>query len=331
MRKFITPKYNEVLEKKVSNNETSFVLQPLERGFGNTMGTALRRVMLSSIHGVAPFAIKARGVQHEFQSIDGVKEDVVQLVLNLKRVRFVYDKDIFPSGDVITISLSKTNADAEVTGASLTLPNGVTIVNPDEYIATVSKKGSLEFEMFLTSGRGYQAFEENKEFIKRVSSKINSKIQTGSLIAIDSDFSPVKKVSFNVAELNSSSPSIEEKLEISIQTDESVEAKEILAESSQILIGYLNVLEDISNLDKENLFMDSDDQKPKEKAPIPISELELSIRSLNSLQRAGYKTLEELSTINAKELGDIKNLGAKSKDEILEKLSQYGITLEEDK
>lgn len=330
MQKFQMLNYNEVIKKKINDYETSFIIQPLERGFANTMGNAIRRVLLSSISGVAPFAVKIKGAQHEFQTLPGVKEDVVKLILNLKKVRFFYNRELFQSKDVIKLTLKSEKN--KVYAKDFELPVGLEVVNPDEYIATLSKNGSIKLELFLTAGRGFNSFEDNKEFVKTISSKIESKIEIGSLIAIDSDFSPVEKVSFEVIELNTSSAVIQEKLIINIKTDKSVEAKDVLSEGAQILKEHLDVIANVSNLDKQDIFVNQEEVKkrPVNKS-IPLSQLELSVRSFNSLKRAGYNTLEDIADLSIPQLSEIRNLGKKSEEEIIEKLSQFGVTLQEDK
>ena len=328
MNKFAKLNYSELETKKISDFESSFALQPLERGFGNTIGNAVRRTLLSSISGVAPFAVKIADVDHEFQTISGVTEDAVQLILNLKEVRFIYNREVFKDGEVVKVSLKAKKG--EVTAKDFTLPAGVEIVNQDEYIATVSDKATLELEMFLTSGRGFLTFEENKTTIKELEPKIDSKLKSGTIIAMDSDFSPVVNVAYESIELNSSSTIIEEKLTINVKTDGSVESKDAIAEAAHILGSHLAILADVSNIDHEEVFEETDNsEKAKTKKTISINMLDLSVRSYNCLKRAGYETLEDLSELTMKELTSIKNLGKKSVDEIIAKLEEHEVILGE--
>ena len=328
MTKFAKLNYSELETKKINNFESSFTLQPLERGFGNTLGNAVRRTLLSSISGVAPFAMKATNVDHEFQTISGVTEDAVQLVLNLKDVRFVFNREIFKEGEVVKVTLKAKKG--EVFAKDFTLPAGVEIVNPDAYIATTSKNDALELEMFLTAGRGFLSFEENKNTVKELMPQIDSKLKSGTIIAMDSDFSPVVNVSYESVELNSSAIIIEEKLTINVKTDGSVEAKDAIAEAAHILTSHLQVLSDVSNINQEVIFDEfaKSDSKKSTKT-ISISMLDLSVRSYNCLKRAGFETLEDLSKLTLKELTVIKNLGKKSVEEIINKLEEHEITLEE--
>ncbi len=328
MQKFQILNYNEVIKKKINNYETSFTIHPLERGFANTLGNSVRRILLSSITSIAPFAIKIKGAQHEFQTLPGVKEDVVKLILNIKKIRFFYNRELFKDEDVVKIVL-KTDK-SKIYAKDFEIPTGLEIVNLEEYVATLAKNSTINLELFLTSGRGFVSFEENKDFIKTVSGKIDSKIELGTLIAIDSDFSPVQNVSFDVVELNTSSAIIQEKLIINVKTDKSVDAKDALAEAAQILKAHFDVMANVSNLDKQEIFMNQEEvrKKPPTKV-IPLSQLDLSVRSFNSLKRASFNTLEEVSALTIKELHEIRNLGKKSAEEILEKLEEFGIILQE--
>lgn len=328
MEKFSKLSYKEVETKKVNAHETSFVLKPLERGFANTLGNAVRRTLLSSISGVAPFAVKISGAEHEFQTLPGVSEDVVQLILNLKTLKFEYNKEIFKDEEVIKVSLKA--GEGEIAAKDLTLPPGVNVVNPDHYIATTAKAKALELESFLIAGRGFISYEENKTTIEKRANQIESSLKSGKLIAIDSDFSPVERVSYDAVELNSSSAIIQEKLTINVKTDGSVTAEDAVAQAAQILSAHLAILADVSNLEPETVFQDisEEDKKPASK-PVSITSLDLSVRSYNCLKRAQIETLDDLAKLSKRELGNIKNLGARSIDEIIEKLSENGITLEE--
>ena len=185
-------------------------------------------------------------------------------------------------------------------------------------------------EIFLTSGRGFRSFEENKSFVKEVSSNLESQITDGAIIAVDSDFSPVVNVSYDSVELNSSSSIIEEKLTMNVKTDGSVQSKDAISEASKILIGHLETIADVSNLEHEVSFEENSNSEAKQQnKSIPISMLDLSVRSYNCLKRAGYETLESLSKLNRKELEDIKHLGKKSVEEILSKLEERGVSLKE--
>ena len=328
MEKFAKLKYSEVKTKKINKNETSFTIQPLERGFGNTLGNAIRRIILSSVSGVALFALKIEGVEHEFQTISGITEDVVQLILNIKSIKFVYNKEIFKDLEIVRVSLDHKSG--KIKASDLTLPVGIEVVDGDVKIATAAKNKNLKFELFLIPGRGFISFEENKIRLKEFASKIESKISDGALIAIDSDFSPVENISYDSVELNSSSAIIEEKLTINVKTNGSIDAKSAISQASNILIEHLQVMANVGNLEKEEIFKQKEDlEKINIVKPIPIAQLDLSVRSYNCLRRSGLDTLEDLSKLTIPELESIKNLGKKSVDEIIEKLAKNNVILKE--
>lgn len=326
MEKFTKLNYTEIETKKVSDFETSFAVAPLERGFANTLGNAIRRILLSSVSGVAPFAVKAAGVDHEFQTIEGVKEDAVQLVINLKKVRYIFNEEVFREGEIIKVSLNAS--DKVATAADLILPAGVEIVDGDVVIANIAKTGTLELELFLITGRGFIPFNENKENIKKHSVKMDTKIKTGSFIAMDSDFSPVVNVSYEAVELNTSAAIIQEKLTLNVKTDGSIEAKEAVAQATHILISHLEILSNVENITKDEIFKETViESKETLTESILISSLNLSVRSYNCLRRASFVSLDQLAGITSEELVNIKNLGKKSVDEIISKLEEYDIKL----
>ena len=325
MEKFNKLNYAEVEMDKISDYETSFIVSPLERGFANTLGNAMRRVLLSSISGVAPFAVRIEDVDHEFQTIAGVTEDVVKLILNLKNVKLFYNKEVFTDEEVIKITLNAPSG--EVRAKDFILPIGVEIVDPEQIIAHTSKKNALKLELFLKSGRGFIAFSENKENLKKWQNKIESDLKSGSIIAIDSNFSPVDRVSYESVELNTSAKNIEEKLVLNVKTDNSVKAKDVVAQGANILLSHLKILSDPENLN-EKVF---EDQSKKEDVSAvkkqSIVTLDLSVRSYNCLKRSGIETLDQLADLSIDELKAIKNLGSKSMQEILDKLKQNDIVL----
>ena len=329
MEKFAKLRYTELETKKVSPFETTFTLTPLERGFANTIGNAIRRTLLSSVSGVAPFAIKVEGVDHEFQAVEGIKEDVVQLILNIKEVRFIYNHEVFQEGEIIKISLKAK--EGEITASDLILPAGVELADKNMFIADVAKGGTLNLEIFLRSGRGFVTFEDNKDIVKSFGAKIETTLKTGKIIAVDSNFSPIDKINYTSTELNTSAGVIQEKLTLDIKTDGSVEAKDALAQANQILIQHLLVLSDVSNIEDDAIFIDGIEAKKDEsKDVVDISSLNLSVRSYNCLKRAGNTTLEQLSKMTLEELVNTKNLGKKSVEEIVDKLKEFDIVLKGD-
>lgn len=325
MQKMAKIQYREEKTNKLSDYHTSFEIQPLERGFANTLGTALRRTILSSISSVAPFAIKINNVEHEFETLENVKEDIVTILNNLKRIKFVYNEEVFLDGVPVKVSFESTTT-GDITAQDINLPSGVSIINPDQYIASISEKNALNFEMYLISGRGFIDFESNKKRILEFGPKLESKLSSGSFLAVDSDFSPVINVNFTASELNSSASVIQEKLDFHIETNGTVEAKDAIAAGAKILMAHLGIIANVDNLDlnPSDYF---EEEKVKEEQPkvnsADINTLDLTIRSLNALRRAGYTKVSDVQALTEDELENIKNLGKKSVQEIIEKIKNH--------
>ena len=323
MEKFNKFKYKEPSIQKVSDFQSTFTVSPLERGFGNTIGTAIRRVLLSSVSGVAMFAIKIKGVQHEFQTMTHIKDDVVQLIFNLKGINITYDPKIIDTNSILKITLKAK--EGEVLANQLEVPAGLTILNPNHHITQISKTGKLEIEIFIKAGRGFVSFDQNKENLKLWEAKLESKLKSGQFIAVDSDFSPVELVSYSVEKLNTKSVIEEEKLIIDLKTNGTRTAKDILAEAADILSSHLSILGNAENI-TEDIFEEKVEVDNKSKLlSYSISSLDLSVRSYNSLKRAGIEKISDLAKMSHGEINTIKNLGKKSLEEILEKLVELGI------
>ncbi|WP_406617495.1 DNA-directed RNA polymerase subunit alpha [Mycoplasmopsis adleri] len=315
---------------KNQTNEVTFSIKPLERGFGNTIAVALRRVVLSNITSLALFAIKIENVAHEFQTIPGIVEDVTAIIMNLRKVRFQYDPQYIKDGDIVKVSL-KADQPGVVTSRNLVVSNpSVEIVNKTTPIATLNAKGTLNLEMFLRLGRGFMSNEENKKFLQNdalFTSKIESNIRRGLYIATDSNFNPVDKVSYSVHELNSSSNKIEEELKFSITTDGTVTPKYVIQQACEILVAHFAI---IGKVDQMKLQVFEGDKVQKEEPvenDLDISQLGLSVRSLNALRRINKTKISQIAAMTLEELEQTKNLGKKSLDEIQECLKQNGYSL----
>lgn len=315
--------YKELVAEKINDFNTTFVIEPLARGYANTMGTVLRRTLLSSITSVAPFAIKINNVEHEFQTISGLKEDAITLVRNIRNIRFVYNPELFENENLAKISF-KSNKEGEIFAHDIPSVPGLDIVNKDQYIANIAKGGSLEFDLFLRKGRGFIDFEENKSVISHYGSRLESSIKNGQFLAIDSDFSPVKKCAISFEELNSSSKLIEERLKINIETDGTLQAKDAIEQAAKIIVAHFQIIGNIDALETVKLFEDNKEKKEKDiKSSIPIEKLNLTIRSLNALRRAKYNTVEEIIKLSDEDLSNIKNLGKKSIEDIIQKRNEW--------
>ncbi|QGZ97463.1 DNA-directed RNA polymerase subunit alpha [Mycoplasma sp. NEAQ87857] len=316
--------------RQVGDFETTFVLQGLERGFGNTLGVALRRVLLSSITSLAPFCIRIEGVEHEFQTIKDVVEDVPTLIMNLRKVRFSYNPETILDTDIIKVTLFAEEK-GPINSHYLEVRNnlGIEVIDRNLHIADVMSDNALKLEIFLRPGRGFMSFEENKAFLAKKEAELDSDIKKGKFIAVDSNFSPIEKVNYNVVELNSSSNRIEEELEFNIKTDGTVKAKDALRTASEILIGHLQIIGDVENMEI-NLFEEEVKQEEtKEEDDIDINQLNLSVRSLNALKRIKKTKLSQIASMKLEELENTKNLGKKSIQEIIEKLREHGYELKE--
>lgn len=329
MKKYAKVYYNENTNKQISDFNTIFELKPLERGLGHTLGNALRRTALSSITSASVFAIKIAGIDHEFSVLDNVVEDVVTILNNLKKIRFRFNESLFEANPIQVVSFTGSKV-GQLRAKDITSTGGLEIVNIDQHIADVSKQGALQFELFICAGKGFVDFETNKKKVAELEGQLHSTLQTGSILAVDSDFSPVISVNYEASEINSSNPIVEEKLVLSLKTDGTVFAKDAIAEAAKILIAHLQIVSNTENLDikAEDFF---EEIKFKETAPkknsLDLSSLDLSVRSLNALHRAHYYKVSDIQELTREELENIKNLGKKSVQEIIEKLREHNIEL----
>ena len=300
----------DFVEESKSGNVGSFTLQPLERGYGTTIGNAMRRILLTSIPGAAITHLKIDGVQHEFSTLVGVKEDVADIIMNLKKVRFKLNDN---EPEKVTISLKgKTVFTAkQIQDAS----DQFTVLNPDEYITEVNSKGNLEIELRIGIGKGYVPSEDND--------KPNLSVGT---LSIDSIFNPVTKVTFNVQPVPGAKEPIEI-LSITVITDGSITAKDAISYSSTYLRDHLKFIEAISNPSVLEISDGVSDETIALRKLLnqTIDEMELSVRSYNCLQAAGIKYIYELVSKEENQMLKYKNFGRKSLTELVEKLDSMGL------
>ncbi len=299
----------ECLEVNDVNNYAKFVCEPLERGYGITIGNSLRRILLSSLPGCAITGVKIDGVLHEFSTIPNVVEDVPEIIINLKNVRLKFDEN---EEKVLRINFKD---EGEVTAADIETDGTVEILNPDLHIATVSKGGSLKIEMTADKGRGYNSAEKNK--------KSNQDI---SVLPIDSIYTPVKKVNYQVENTRVGQMVDYDKLIIEVWTDGSLKAHEALSLAAKVMTGHLELFIDLSEATKNTQVMIEKEEDKKEKVlEMSIEELELSVRSFNCLKRAGISTVEDLTAKSETDMLKVRNLGKKSFDEVTAKLHSLGL------
>ena len=299
------------LEIDNEKNYAKFVCEPLERGYGITIGNSLRRILLSSLPGCALKSVKIDGAQHEFTTIPDVVEDVPELILNLKMVRIKMDKN-----EEKTLRID-FDGEGEVTAGDIITDGTVEVLNPDLHIATVSKGGKLHMEMTADMGRGYNTAEKNK-----------TQNQPIGVIAIDSIYSPVKKVNYSVENTRVGQMVDYDKLTIELWTDGSLEPYEALSLAAKVLTEHLKLFVDLSETAKNTQIMIEKEENKKEKIlEMPIEELELSVRSFNCLKRSGISTVEDLANKTETDMMKVKNLGKKSLEEVIAKLHDLGLDL----
>ena len=293
-----------------------FVVEPLERGFGITLGNSLRRVLLSSLPGVAITSVKIDGVLHEFSTIPGVKEDVTEIVLNLKGVT----AKLYSDGPK-TVRI-EASGEGEVTAGSIRQDSEIEILNPDWHIATLAEGAQLIMELTFDKGRGYVPAERNKQNMEQV--------PVGTL-PIDSIYTPVLKVNPVVENTRVGQITDYDKLSLEVLTDGTISAKEAVSLAARVLTEHLNLFVNLSQEAIDAEIMVEKDDKGKEKAlEMTIEELDLSVRSFNCLKRAGINTVEDLINKSEDEMMKVRNLGRKSLEEVMAKLDSLGFTLTKD-
>jgi DNA-directed RNA polymerase subunit alpha len=320
-----------ITNESVDDNRGQFVVEPLDRGFGYTFGNSLRRVLLASLAGAAVTSVRIEGVAHEFSTVKGVTEDVTDIVLNLKGIvcRMHSDATEIEAPLVVT-------GPGDITARDIDLPSGVEILNPDAHIATLEKKTKLEMYLTIGRGRGYRPAEDNK-----------SPDQPIGVIPIDSIFSPVRRVAYSVEQARVGQRTDFDRLTLDIETDGSIDPQAALREAAEILISSLSIFTDEDRIEELRAGpggMTALDNgagagaaigAPGSRGGSPmddilIEELELGVRSYNCLKRAGIQTVGDLVSKSEGELAAIPNFGKKSIDEVIETLTQRGLTLRND-
>lgn len=303
----------DTVKLDVNGTYGMFVLAPLERGYGTTLGNSLRRVLLSSLPGVAVTSVKIDGVHHELSTIPGVKEDVTEIILNLKGLT----AKLYGEGPK-TIYIEAED-ECEVTAGDIKTDSEVDILVPDMHIATLGKDAKLYMEITIDRGRGYVPAEKNKQIF-------NLGID---VIAVDSIYTPVLKVNFRVEDTRLGQVTDYDKLILEVWTDGTVSAKEAVSQAANLLIEHLK---SFSNLSDESsitaeMMVEKDDKGKEKILEMTIEELDLSVRSFNCLKRAGINTVEDLINKSEEEMMKVRNLGKKSFDEVKEKLQSLGFDL----
>ncbi len=299
----------ECIETDEKRNYSKFVCEPLERGYGMTIGNSLRRILLSSLPGSAITSVKIDGVVHEFSTIKGVVEDVPEVIVNLKDVRLRMHENVEKT---MTIDFK---GPGEVTAGDIVADSSIEILNPELHIATVEEGETLHMDLTVARGRGYNTADKNK----------TDDMALGTL-PIDSIFTPVKKVNYKVENTRVGQRVDFDKLTIEVWTDGSLKPFEALSLAAKVMTSHLELFIDLSEAAKNTSVMVEKEESKKEKVlEMPIEELELSVRSYNCLKRAGISTVEDLAGKSQDDMMKIKNLGKKSLDEVTNKLISLGL------
>lgn len=314
MIEIIKPKISVEIDSEKAGRRAEFIVEPLERGFGTTVGNSLRRILLGALPGAAAVGIKIDGVQHEFQTIPGIKEDVVEIVLNIKNLAVKAhseDKDFM---SVMTIK--KSNAGI-VKAADIEHSSDIEILNPDLEICTMDEGASLDMEIFVGVGRGYVSAKENK-----------TPDQPIGYISIDSIFTPVERASYSVEAARVGQDINYDKLRIDVTTDGTSTPSEVISLSAKLLNDHINLFVGlVDSMSSREFLISRDDEQKHEKLEMSIDELELSVRSYNCLKRANINTVADLIKLTEEDMLKVRNLGKKSLDEVRKKIKELDLEL----
>ncbi|WHE08505.1 DNA-directed RNA polymerase subunit alpha [Thermoanaerobacterium thermosaccharolyticum] len=302
----------EIVEQSNDDTYAKFVIEPLERGYGITLGNSLRRMLLSSLPGAAAKTIKIDGVLHEFSTVPGVKEDVTEIILNLKELAVKLYTD---EPKIVRI---EAEGKGEVTAGDIISDGDVEIMNPDLHIATLSDNGKLNMEIELVKGKGYVPSDKNKEPNQPI-----------GIIPVDSIFTPVKKVSYNVENTRVGQVTDYDKLTMEVWTNGTISPKEAISLAAKILIDHFNLFTSFAeNYNDMEVLVEKPEKKTDKPLDMTIEELDLSVRSYNCLKRAGINTVQDLVQKTEEEMMKVRNLGKKSLVEVEQKLKALGLSLQ---
>ncbi len=311
---FEKPEY-EITEYDQKKNYGKFVIKPLERGFGTTLGNALRRVMLSSMPGSAVTSVKIEGVMHEFQKVDGIKEDVMNIILNIKSLVV---KNHSNDKKVMHLSVSKEGA---VTAADIEHDADVEIINPELVICNLVKGGKIDMELTVENGRGYVDAKENKRLMGG---------DIPGVIPVDSNYSPIEKVLPEVDPTRVGQNENYDKLTMYVYTNGSMTPEEAMALAGRILIEHFKVITDLNEIaDKTGIMAEKKVDTITKTLETPIEEIEFSVRAYNCLKRANINTMQDLIDMSENDVAKIRNLGKKSLKEVLDKVAEMGLKFHE--
>lgn len=302
----------ETADMKSDGTYGKFIVEPLERGFGTTLGNSLRRVLLSSLPGVAVTSVKIDGIQHEFSTIPGVKEDVTEIILNIKGLT----AKLYSDGPKVVCI--EAEGECEVTAGSIKADSEVEILDPSMHIASLGAGAKLYMEITLDKGRGYVAADRNKQTLQTAI----------GVIPVDSIYTPVLKVNYAVENTRVGQITDYDKLTIEVWTDGTISAKEAVSLAAKVLNEHLNLFVDLSDeVYRTEIMVEKDDNGKEKVLEMTIEELDLSVRSFNCLKRAGINTVEDLINKSEEDMMKVRNLGRKSLEEVISKLNSLGFNL----
>lgn len=317
MIKFEKPEY-KITEYIEDTHYGRFEFSPLERGFAQTLGTALRRVMLSSMPGTAITSVKITGVMHEFQKIEGIVEDVTSIVLNLKSVVLLNHSTDRNTTKKMTL---KSNKEGVITAGDIEHDSDLEIINPEQVICTLVKGGSIEMEMTVNNGRGYVEAKENEKLLENASVGV---------IAIDSNYSPIERIAFEPVPTRVGQNENFDKLVLDVYTNGSLKPEEAVALAAKILIEHLNIISDLNNITNiPEMMSEKKEDTITKTLETPIEEIEFSVRAYNCLKRAGINTVQDLINKKEIEVTKIRNLGKKSLKEVIDKVKEMGLRFQD--
>ena len=328
MRKFEFIKPQTLVENAESGNYGKFIITPLERGYGITLGNALRRVLLSSMPGVAIVAMEIEGVAHEFMALEGVYEDVTEIILNLKNIVLAVDEEtLFKPMPTETTDLYKltivANGEGVITAGDLEHSSELTIVNPDQVIATLSAGAKFKATFYARRGIGYVSADENKIFCKDASGN-----HIVTRIPVDAIYTPVTKVKYDVEKTRVDENVDFDKLTLEVWTNDSIKPNDAVSLASKFLVEHFEVVSLLNEIVvQENYMYEREEKVSNKKLDKKIEELDLSVRSYNCLKRAGINTVGDLTQKNEEEMMRVRNLGRKSLKEVVQKLREIGLDL----
>ena len=309
----------ECIDSPEDSSYGKYVVEPLERGYGITLGNALRRVLLSALPGVAVVGLKIDGVQHEFSTIPGVKEDVTDIILNIKRLALKSDNE--DNDFRKTITINKVGP-CEVHAGDIITDSEVEVLNPDLYICTLEDGGTLDMELFVGRGCGYYSIEKNKERNKEL--KLNYPI---GFIPIDSIFGPVHKASYSVESARVGQDITRDKLILEVETNGAFSGREIVSLAARIIEDHIKMFVELSANFSRDILIPRESDNHKKVLEMSIDDMDLSVRSYNCLKRAGIQTVADLTERTEEDMLKVRNLGRKSLDEVIAKLESYGLSL----